>query len=181
MFSPYDKLWPPPSLNDDYSPTAHMHETPIMQRSAFCACVDAVWHFFLFRILVPIRSHHVNLLPALGLEILGCVLEALLNADSVNSWRRIFILIEGDLNYELKRLSAEEKTLNDQVHAQLFFHRKEFQETGWAVLPTEMLHDRNNRRKSLMAIQKQVTRMNTRRTLYHRALWYSEMLDLDCF
>ncbi|KAF5575046.1 hypothetical protein FPANT_11495 [Fusarium pseudoanthophilum] len=148
-----------------------------MQRSTFCACVDAVWHFFLFRTLVPIRSRRGNLLPALGLEILGCVLEALLNANSVNSWRRIFIIIEGDLNYELKRLSAEEKTLSDQVHAQLPFHRKEFQEAGWAVLPTEMLRDRNNRRKSLMAIQKEVTRINTRRALYHQALWYTEMLE----
>ncbi|KAL9564400.1 hypothetical protein ACKAV7_011591 [Fusarium commune] len=164
-------------MNYDDSPAAHGHGAPMMHCISIPGGVEAAWNYFQFRTLSYLKCRWGNVLPALGLEILGSVLEAILNANSINSWRRISILVESDIRDELRRLSAEEETLNNQIRAQLPFYRDQSAEFGLAVIPSGMLHDRNNRRKALLGLQKRATRINARRILHHRALWYIGMFE----
>ncbi|KAF5704603.1 hypothetical protein FGLOB1_8480 [Fusarium globosum] len=148
-----------------------------MQRSTISAGVDAAWTYFQFRILSYLKSCRGSVLPTSGLEILGRVLEAIVNANSTNSWRRIFIIVAGHISEELIRLSAEDERLYDQVQAQLPLHHEQSEEIGWAAIPRGILHERNKRRKALLAVQIRTTRIKTRRVLHHRALWYIHMLE----
>ncbi|KAF5561595.1 hypothetical protein FPHYL_6088 [Fusarium phyllophilum] len=148
-----------------------------MQLSTISASVGAVWSFFQLRILSYLNSRRRSVLPASGLKILARVLEALFNVNSINNRRRIFTIVEGDISEELRRLSAEENMNYEQIKAQLRLHQNQSEEVGWAVIPTRVLHDRNNRRKALLAMQKRSMRIKAQRVLHHRALWYIQMLE----
>ncbi|CCT72893.1 uncharacterized protein FFUJ_12788 [Fusarium fujikuroi IMI 58289] len=150
-----------------------------MQHSTISAGVDATRNYFQFRILSYFKSCRGSVLITSGLEILGRVLEAIVNANSTNSWRKIFIIVAGHISEELIRLSAEDERLYDQVQAQLPLHHEQSEEIGWAAIPRGILHERNKRRKALLGIQIRTTRIKTRRVLHHRALWYIHMLGCD--
>ncbi|PNP85472.1 hypothetical protein FNYG_01301 [Fusarium nygamai] len=104
-----------------------------MQLSTICASVAAAWSFFQFRILSHLNSRRGSVLSASSLKILASVLEALVKANSSNSWRGIFTIVEGDISEELKRLSAEENRNLDQIKAQLRLHQNQSEEVGWTV------------------------------------------------
>ncbi|SCN77142.1 uncharacterized protein FFB20_05490 [Fusarium fujikuroi] len=147
-----------------------------MQHSTISAGVDATRNYFQFRILSYFKSCRGSVLITSGLEILGRVLEAIVNANSTNSWRKIFIIVAGHISEELIRLSAEDERLYDQVQAQLPLHHEQSEEIGWAAIPRGILHERNKRRKALLGIQE---RHESRHEEYSTIELYGTFTCLD--
>ncbi|KAF5579445.1 hypothetical protein FPCIR_11103 [Fusarium pseudocircinatum] len=148
-----------------------------MQLSTVCVIVAAAWSFFHFRILSHSNSRRGSVLSASSLKILASVLQALVNANSINSWRGIFSTVKGDIREELRRLSAEQNRNFEQLKAQLRLHQHESEEIDWANIPARIFHNRNDRRKALLATSKRAMRIKERRVLHYRALWYMRMLE----
>ncbi|KAF5978552.1 hypothetical protein FCOIX_5817 [Fusarium coicis] len=106
------------SLTSGDSPTDRLYNMHVMQRSTICASVAAAWRVFQFCRLRQFNSRHGSVLPASALKILASILEALVNANSINGWRRVLTIVEGDISEELRQLSAEENRNPEQIKAQ---------------------------------------------------------------